>query len=240
MKKLIWPIVRKIEYYSGKSSLTNFLNYITARNITVAGMECTGSTFVYQIIKEIGASPIKIHHYLEDNTIKLVTYRDPRDVICSYARRQLKDISESHGLENGLLNSHRKLFCNLKRHEDLRQYRENNHAILLKYEKYFNGHEIELISYLSDRLKIKINASKKNLLTDKYSIDMNMKRSKHFMRFQEYDEETQIHGDHISSGGRKGVWKELFTPKVCEIVKKDLGNFLIEFGYENNMDWQTQ
>lgn len=206
--------------------------------VIVGGMEGTGSTFVYQIVEGMDVSPvIKVHRYVSGNSPKLVTYRDPRDVICSYARRQLAHLSESDGLEAGLVASHQKLFHELRRHEDLRRYRDDNCALLIRYEDYFGGREDDLIELIAKNLRISINDSIKQRLLTAFSLPRNRERAEQFSTFSEYDETSHIHGKHVSSGGRSGVWKELFTPNVRDMVKEDLGDYLVEFGYAEGWDW---
>jgi len=204
--------------------------------VVVAGMECTGSTFVYQVLMEIGLSPKKRHNYVPGASISIVTYRDPRDVICSYARRPLRELSETEGLEAGLIASHRKLFHEFRRHEDLRRYREDG-SLLIRYEEYFNGREGDIINLLAEYLSIPIDRWFKEYLLKEFSIEKNKQRARQFATFSEYDRRLHIHGNHISNNGRSGVWRNLFTPRVRDIVKKDLGEFLVEFDYEENLDW---
>ena len=37
--------------------------------------------------------------------------------------------------------------------------------------------------------------------------------------------------------GQAGDWKNHFTPKITEVYKKMIGDFLVEFGYERSRDW---
>ncbi len=217
-------------------SIKKWNTYTEPLQVVVAGMECSGSTFVYQVLMGIGVSPLKIHHYTCEPSIPIVTYRDPRDIICSYARRQLLEITQSEGLEAGLIASHKKLFNEFKRHEVLRRYRDDG-CLLICYEEYFNGCECDIIDVLSKHLHISVDQSLKQHLLKECSIQKNMERSCSFADFSEYDPRTHIHGNHISNKGISGVWKELFTETVREIIKKDLSEFLIEFGYENDSDW---
>jgi hypothetical protein len=104
---------------------------------TVAGMECTGSTFVFNIIRGMtGRTPVKTHDYAAPGPLTpliIVTYRDPRDILCSYARRQLKGITDAAGIQTGLLMAYKTMFTTQKRHEALLRFRDDG-VLLLKYE----------------------------------------------------------------------------------------------------------
>lgn len=207
-------------------------------NIIVGGMECTGSTFVYQIVKEMGFSPKKVHNYYKHRSIPIVvTYRDPRDVICSFTCREFKEMIASKGIEDALVTSHNHLFVENKRHNDVRRYDKEKNCLLIRYENYFVGREKLLLDKSTDFLKVNVDDDLKTHLISEYSIKENKKRSTTLSSFREYDPNTFIHGDHISNDGRIGVWRDLFTPLVCEIVKKDIGDFLIECEYEKDLNW---
>jgi len=237
MKNTFKSILKQLGLYNSAKSFYQNIRPIS-ENVIVGGMECTGSTFVCQIVKEMGFKPKKIHEYYNKNNIlKLITFRDPRDIICSFARRTMKEMVDAKGLEEALIASHKYLFLHHKRHEDLRRYSQEQHSLLIRYEDYFVGNEGNLIDQLAEFLKVDIDDSFKLFILLEYSIEKNKQRASKFSSFQEYDKDTLIHGNHLSSNGMSKVWKELFTPAVCEITKRDLGDFLIEYGYESNLDW---
>ncbi|RLB81530.1 MAG: hypothetical protein DRH24_09015 [Deltaproteobacteria bacterium] len=229
-------LIKKIEDYFGMTLLTDFSYLIRGWEVFVAGMEGTGSTFVYQIVRGIGVKPKKIHHYVQSSLPKVVTYRDPRDVICSYARRQLNHITDAEGLEYALLQSYNELFRKKKRHEDLYRYREDPNALLIKYEEYFLGNERDLISKLGDYFYISLDDQLINLLIDEYSLEKNISRSKD-LNFDEIDEDSLIHGKHISNKGRIGGWEDILPNSLIILIKKELNDFLVDFGYVENSNW---
>jgi hypothetical protein len=209
-------------------------------------MECTGSTLVWQFITEItGRKAKKLHHYAKNasksGNVYFVTYRDPRDVMCSFARRQLAGYVKKHGMEEALIFAFGSLFEKHKRQNDLMKYRgdsaNTSRIHLLKYEHYFCGNEHELLTFILEKMDKSLDGKKKENLIKKYSIEENKKRSAEFSKFGQYDKKTFIHGNHISADGKVGVWKGVFSEKVRELVKKKLGQFLIDFGYEKDIDW---
>ncbi len=237
MKEVLKNVLRRARMLDTIEVLYHNIKSIP-ENVIIGGMECTGSTFVYQIVKEMGFLPKKVHNYFRHRNIPIVvTLRDPRDVICSFACRKFKETIDAKGLENALIASHNCLFVENKRQHDVRRYNKEKKCLLIRYEDYFGGREKLLLDKLADFLKVNIDKEFKTHLVTEYSIERNKQRSMAFSSFQEYDPDTFIHGNHISSNGCVGVWKELFTPFMCEIVKRDIGDFLIEYEYEENLNW---
>jgi len=214
-----------------------------AKNYCIAGMECTGSTLVWQFVTEIsGKKAGKAHSYKKsNNNIFFITYRDPRDVLCSFTRRQHAGHIKKYGIEAALIHAFNVMFEKFKRHEDLIKYHDeskrSDRIHLIKYENFFCGNEDKLLELILKKMNKSLNNEKKWALIKKYSIEKNKKRSEKFSGFGQYDKKTYIHGNHISANGKVGVWEEIFTEKVKELVKKKLGKFLIDFGYEKDLDW---
>lgn len=71
------------------------------------------------------------------------------------------------------------------------------------------------------------------------SIKANLRRAEELGSFKNFDPETQIHGNHITSVGASGNWKRLFTPAIELECKTKIGEYLIELGYEKHFDWSV-
>ena len=222
---------------------------------TVCGMERSGSTLVFQILSHLGLDVKKTHSYNLDNTasVKFYTVRDPRDVICSYARTVLKK-----ELEDGIL-EYSTDFC---RREDLRAacfrlfYRPNARqldyrlymweanygapVVFINYEEYILGNERKLIkdimTLVSQFEAIDTSDQMVDEITETYSMDANHKRSLKYSGFEEWCTDTGIHGNHISALG-KSTWRDEFDYTIAVCVDRYLGDFLIELGYEKSRDW---
>jgi hypothetical protein len=209
----------------------------------IAGMECTGSTLVWQFVTAVtGRRAKKIHHYVKrGNGVFFVSYRDPRDIMCSFAKRQLKGHVKKYGMEEALLKAFHIMFEKFNRHRDLIEFqsdsKQGGKIYLIKYEDYFCGNEHKLLNLLLNKMGKTMDEKKKADLVKKYSIEENKKRSAKFSGFGQYDKKTFIHGNHISADGKVGVWREVFTDKVRKLVKERLGQFLIDFGYEKDLNW---
>ena len=204
---------------------------------TVAGMECTGSTYVFNLVRGMtGRRPVKTHNYVAPGPVIIVTYRDPRDILCSYARRQFKGITESAGIQAGLREAYERMFRTHKRHETLLRFRDDG-VLLLKYEsvsprlplfgflsisdvqQFFGGNEGAL--YDTVRQHLIDNGSADTVLPDEdgslrasvlsnCSLDSTKAKAAEMVGgFRQYDKESHIHGDHVSFGGKRGAWRQL-------------------------------
>ena len=219
---------------------------------TVCGMERSGSTYVYQVLKALGLNVNKSHSYDLDyaGSVKVYTYRDPRDVICSYARTKLQAEISSGELRRSVPGCPR---------EDLRAacyrlfYRPNARqldyqiyaweaeqgapVVFIKYEDYFLGNEKALVQQLSDFISIfenlDVSESKVDEILERCSMKSNEARSLEFKSFEEWDEETGIHGNHISANGRS-TWRDEFDFTIAVDVARFLGGFLVDLGYETD------
>ena len=220
-----------------KSFRTTLANLRLSRRLLVAGMESSGSTLVFQIVNELDVDPVKVHHYVPNARKAIVTYRDPRDIICSYAKRVYASLIEEEGLEAALIASYKRLFQKFHRQDALRSYRDDGRALLLKYEDFFGGREVDMFQRILGYLNLSVPDSRINRILEEFSIDKNRERASQFSQFGEFDPKSGVHGNHITSGGRSGVWKETLTPGAKVLIKQNLSDFLIEFGYERDHQW---
>ncbi len=221
------------------NKIKNKLSKIFKKPIYVLGLPASGSTFTFQLLNEMfPGRVIKTHKFIpKSNCFKFVNYRDPRDIILSTAKRRYQDLGELAGIEASIIQSHINLFRENKYHNNLKKYKNDKKAYLIKYEDYFNGNEKKLIEFIAQKLNKNIKENKINYILDKYSLRSNLKRAKKLKTFNNYDNKSQIHGNHISNMGKSGEWKKVFSTKVINIIKKDIGKFIIDFGYEKNDNW---
>ena len=220
----------------------------------VCGLERSGSTFIYQVLKRLGLNVSKSHSFSPEQTesVKIYTYRDPRDVICSYARTVLKPELEAGEIDRSIPGVPREdLRCAIYRlfyRPNARQldYRlflwEASHGapnVFIKYEDYFLGNERKLIeglcTFISEFETIDSSPANIDRILDECSIESNQKRAKKLKDFSEWDDDG-VHGDHISSGG-SSTWRDEFDWVTAVCVDRHLGDFLVELGYETDREW---
>lgn len=220
----------------------------------VCGMERSGSTFVYQVLKRLDLDVTKSHSFTQERTesVKIYTYRDPRDVICSYARTVLKSEIEAGEIDKSIPGVPREdLRCAIYRlfyRPNARQldYRlflwEASHGapiVFIKYEDYFLGNERKLVEGLCTFISQfqDVDSSRDNIdrILRECSIESNQKRSEKLKDFSECDDEG-VHGGHISSGGTS-TWRDEFDWVTAVCVDRHLGDLLIELEYEKDREW---
>ena len=211
------------------------------RNIFIAGWPASGSTFLYQVAVELGLNVHKKKHglrspYFIDFT--LFAFRDPRDVLCSHARRMHRDVWDSEGPEPAILKSLQR-FLRKRYPEAIYESAAMKNVFLIRYELFFNGNEGLLVDLMADNFLIPLSPERRAEILANTSLDTNLERSRDFESFREHDEKTQIHGHHISNRGRSGAWREHFTPRVEASVKEHLGQLLMDLGYEKDLGWST-
>ena len=219
--------------------LKQFIKKATGKMVYVAGIESSGSTYVYQVVNALGIEALKGHERITRKGPKLVTYRDPRDIICSYAKRQLMKFSEEQSEGDLILKAYKVLFEEYKRQDTLYHYLKDDEALMIRYEDYFKGNEKALIQLIVSHFSLEVTDLEVEDLLERFSLEQNKKRAEKFSNFGEYDAKTQIHGNHISNNGELGVWRRVFTPEIVEVIKPGLNQLLIDFGYENDLNWNV-
>ena len=204
--------------------------------VIVGGPEGTGGTFVAQAAASMGLGVHKTHDYMNQSCPKLVSYRDPRDMICSHARRRFADMPMKHAL----LASFQLLYRTHRRDEDVDKYAGDRQALMIRYEDYFLGHEAQMVLDIADFLCADIAPETAAAIAEKFSMEKNRARAAKLSPEGKYTIEKDkwmIHGGHISNNGIIGGWREVFTPLLCNLVKHRLGDFLVVWKYEKDLDW---
>jgi len=209
-------------------------------NYVVVSLEGSGSTYIWQVVSEFykAGRVGRAHTFVKPSANKYVffSYRDPRDVLCSYAKRLFRQME----LESGINKSFETLFVRFKRQEMIKNYlacSRNSQLTIIKYEDYFKGNEEKLVKFISEKMKLAISNVQMGEILNKFSIENNKKRASKFESFGQWDKNTHIHGNHISSGGEIGVWKKDFTEANKLIVREGLGDLLVTLGYEKDLNW---
>ncbi len=155
-----------------------------------SGPSRTGSTLIWQILMLLFGNVNKEHGFnYKENSFNVVTYRDFRDSLLSALviwdkEFSIKNITEMYNNYVGLI-------------IHLRKYKNIKNVLLLKYELFYNNYDY-IFDNIEKYFKVKINKKMRCDISDIVSIDNNLKRSKKFSSFVEYDK-FMIHGKHINS-----------------------------------------
>jgi hypothetical protein len=208
-------------------------------SILVIGWPASGSTFMYQVALELGLKVRRKKHGArspDTEDFALFAFRDPRDVLCSHARRMNGPLWDSDGPEVAIRESLRR-FLKKGYREAIYQSAAMKNVFLVRYELYCQGNEALFVRFLADNFMCPLTPERLEEILHSTSIRANMERSRQFSSFDQHDEKTQIHGQHISNRGRSGAWRAHFTPGVESSVKEHLGQLLIDLGYERDLGW---
>ena len=196
--------------------------------ITVSGMECAGSTAVWQMINQLGFQAKKEHGYTRD-VIVFATLRDIRDVVTSLWRR------ECLGLRNDPDNYALGCFrYALPRYESMCRYEKDDNAIIIRYEDFVRdpGNTLDLIC---KTLAVTITLERRAEILESCSLKKNKERASRLADFSEWDSKDLIHGNHISTNGKVGSWSDLavgLKPETVEFIEDGAREFLVHFNYE--------
>jgi hypothetical protein len=179
------------------------------------------------------------HGYIgRSDKVRFGMYRDARDVVCSLALAQYGYSEDLEARERSLVKSYENMFGGGRRqHVFLRLLREPD-VVLIRYEKYLPHSVSSLIEDVAQHLSLKMTADYQEYLAWEFGIDRAAKRASHLASFLEVDKLTRLHGRHVNTGS-SGIWETVFTPRICELVKPGIGDFLVAYGYEENVDWSV-
>lgn len=194
----------------------------------------TGGTLVMNLMKEIfPTSKVHITHHWDKSLRErvVVTYRDPRDIICSSVRIQ----------EIKLRNWKDGFRVKLKKPLDDFLYLWNNYknspdVLFLCYEKFYNNFD-----YIFDNLErfysISIPKERRNELKEKYHVKKMKKIADRLKTFTSpIDLENMIHGKHISPKlGEPGQWETYIPPQYHAEMEEVLWPYMKALGYKRHI-----
>ncbi|CAK22519.1 hypothetical protein KQ296_05215 [Synechococcus sp. CS-197] len=192
------------------------------------GLLRSGSTLVYNILKEIFYKHIHKCHSLENmpSGKLVITYRNPVDIIASSILRLDDDLTDN------TISKHL-LICKNNGFNDITELKQES-ACFLQYEKFYFDH-----TYIYNELEaffgITIDTKLRIYLKDKYSVKNIAHSVSKFSSFKEYDLETHFHGKHISKFmGAPGSGYELFNQEQINRIESEFGEIFQLLGYARN------
>lgn len=190
----------------------------------------SGSTIVYNIIKELTLNNIKVskEHTLfkiNENILYIITIRHPYNSIISYLMAFKKDINDDNLIDaiDIYLNNGGKSLLNINV--------ENENILILYYIKFINNHKY-IYDILIEKLKLKNTIN--NIDYNKFKIENIIKIISKFETFHEYDKETHFHGCHISKYKGETDYKKILNETQIKILNnnKILNEIILKFNIE--------
>ena len=183
----------------------------------------SGSTFIYQILKELFEDVLLTHHYEEG--INIIVYRNFLDSIMSHYRviyekpddfiiTEKEEIDEAINLDIEFMNQiflfenelEDKLILSYENDIFLPDGKNNYKNIFNKFEEFFN---------------IEINNKKE--IIENTNFQKNKVRSFEYKNFDKYNLKTKIHGKHVVDG-QIGSWKKHIDPNLHDYYLKSIAN----------------
>lgn len=191
-------------------------------NILISGMPRSGSTFLWQCVREMIKNDPKIslsrNHgglYGKNYDLVLLTYRNIFDIVKSLSITHKMDVRNV--LEQEFFSEYLYQFLD-----------DRNKGELVVYENYLPGNPNKLIDLIFNMIFPENPKVQTNKIIEKFSIEENKKRAKKYDNFFSYDkDDSMIHGDHITSDGfglKNSLTKEevntiLEFPRVYEYIE---------------------
>lgn len=218
----------------------NLLRIDLGDKVTVTGWISSGSTFIYQVLNEIGVNVKKEHTISRFNKHRgriIYTIRDPRDVIVSTAKRHFYKIVEAEGINTAIETAIDYFNNSLRTHMSSTDIFSNKNCLLVRYENFFPNNEVVLTRLLADMFNQSLTDAEIVRIAQKYSIEENLLRSQGIKNFEHMDSESLLHGNHISNMGKSGVYRQYFNAANVEKFNRVLGHLLHDFGYASEMKW---
>ena len=217
----------------------------------IAGMEASGSTLAWQVLngvvalaqtkRPVGRRARKHNATLVsaygDPACVALTYRDPRDVVCSHAKRrgvpgQNRSCAfcDAAHLEARAVGVARRMFPFHAKRVDA--FREAG-SLILRYENFIDCPEM-LAELFAHWLGVHADLPKDFAkgLAAKSSLQANWNLAERLKDFGVVDEKTQIHGGHISYHGNTGAWHTCLTPDALTYVENRAERrWMVSHGY---------
>jgi hypothetical protein len=199
------------------------------------GVPRSGSTLIWQICDAIYPGlVIKTHDAVDTGGKSILSVRDPRDTLVSRWQIRLakQGLSAAPKMTNGQIiggadvikRDLGKLMAFIAAQDDPER------MLIIRYEIAFFEGNLKLIRQLKKFLNVDLSRGQEEEFAGKFSIANNKKISEQLASFDEYDDKSHIHGNHIN-GARPGKWRDFITLPQQHIVEKLFKEELIFFGY---------
>jgi hypothetical protein len=210
--------------------LSDILRFQVFRNKYVIQMSPirTGSTLVFNLLREVlpRKRVLKKHQFSSGfgHCPIVATVRHPLDAIASVCRVGGIKISDE-----GLERATREFFENGA--ADVIRIRERPNVLVLRYELFIDDFEY-IFAELEQFFNITISGVERVRLAQQYGVENAKRVAAKFDRFDEWDPETQIHGNHVSDNAKRiGYSSELFSGAQVDDLKRACSAYMEAFDY---------
>ena len=210
------------------SKIRSKIHRLTGNTIIQFGPPRSGTTLVYNIIKDIFPNKnVETRHYYREKDKRfpaIVTYRNPLDSISSsILRYKLKPTDEvinqqiKEFEENGIWT--------------VLEIKDKKNILMLKYEDFVNNYEV-IFNKLENFFKINIPKNTRNLITERYNIKAVEKIVSKMKSYKEINKQNLFHGEHINiNKGQPNFHMKFLKKNQILHLKSVYKNFIDIFDY---------
>ena len=232
--------------------------------VEIAGLQSSGSTLIFNLVRAIfessnrGPIPVtKTHRVSADADLRcvLITYRDPRDVLCSAARRQGACFECTKAeLQPRILEQLEQIFLdkssNLATAWDgqwsakFDEYLSYARLTMLRYEDFVQDVPalVEALSRhfgVTSTIPAATIAANWSLPSVRRRLATSLQQQcsqqgKGECGFEDVHKETHLHGNHISNDGAVGGWRSCLEEGTLGVVRAHLGHVMAALGYRDD------
>ncbi len=193
-----------------------------------------GGTLVEQIAGAHSDIEIRPSHTIVRNLLRrkmIVPYRDFRSVLVSHWRTSAGVSMEELGRGRKMSKEEISHYTNVivdkvAVMED--NLRRNEHALVLKYEEFFNNFEF-LFNEIGSYLNRPYNKIQRKELDEKLSINANRKLAEKISTFEQWDRDG-TNGNHVWTG-EVNSWRSLVAAEDHKMFNSGLKDVLKRWGY---------
>lgn len=171
----------------------------------------------------------------DGRAIGIYSYRDLRDVVFSLITMKNETFDEyvvqKHGVQTLIDND--------------TFWRAQPNNLIQSYED-ITQRSGESVSQIARHLQIPLEPGEAEKIAAQFSVEENKKRAgmvagerkkiRLFRKQRSFDPDTLLHWNHIQNG-RIGRWRESATPEQIQRLAQACGAWLIERGFEKDMEW---
>ena len=200
-----------------------------------AGMERSGSTVAWQIVKHLtGVSPTKTHTYTPGDAPVLYTFRHPKEAYLSLRRcfEQIYPTSIAVDYAEERICMQLSVFSRLQK--DFAE--QNRNVLFLRYEDFYFREE-ERIKMIAGWLGLEVKERHLREIAKKTSVQLNKAVAGTTTNFGDFDETTGLHGKHINptTNGCPGMLISTISNAQDVFLKSQkMIDMCVHFGYDPN------